>query len=276
METVVEQPDSFIFPNPENPLEIKLPVFEGPLELLLHLIRKKELDIYQVALSELTGSYLAYLDYLDSVNLEYAGEFLETAATLIWIKSKHLLPKPPVEEVLEDDPEAQLRRQLIEYERYKQAAFLLSCVDQLGRDVFVRPELEDLEEKKEEPPQAFEEVSLYGLMEAFHRVMQRPQKTLHVVQTESYRLEDCVAEIIQKFYAKPHYKFEDFFLSEPAPRAHLIVRFMAILEMTKWGLVRLEQKASCDSIDCYAHEEFQQNATKWQQQHPPMEALKTA
>ena len=183
METAVRKSDFLIFPNPQNPLEIKIPIFEGPLDLLLHLIRKKELDIYQVALSELTNSYLAYVEYMDAVDLDYAGEFLEIAATLIWIKSKHLLPKSPLEvEEDEEDPEEQLRRQLIEYQKYKQAAFLLSCCDMLGRDVFPRPEIEEEAPTEENaPPQVFEEVSLYGLMDAFRRVMERPRQTIHVI-----------------------------------------------------------------------------------------------
>ena len=98
---------STIFPNPENPLEIKIPLFEGPLDLLLHLIRKKEVSIAEVRLSELTASYLEYLEQLQSINLDLAGEFLEIAAMLILIKSRSLLPKSPVEieDLEEEDPE---------------------------------------------------------------------------------------------------------------------------------------------------------------------------
>ena len=98
---------STIFPNPENPLEIKIPLFEGPLDLLLHLIRKKEVSIAEVRLSELTASYLEYLEQLQSINLDLAGEFLEIAAMLILIKSRSLLPKSPVEieDMEEEDPE---------------------------------------------------------------------------------------------------------------------------------------------------------------------------
>ena len=93
-----------LFPNPENPLEIKIPLFEGPLDLLLHLIRKKEVSIAEVKLSELTSSYLSYIELMQSVNLDIAGEFLEIAATLILIKSRHLLPKP-IEEMEDEDEE---------------------------------------------------------------------------------------------------------------------------------------------------------------------------
>ena len=177
-----------IFPNVENPLEVKLEVFEGPLDLLLHLIRKKELDIYKVSLASLTSSYLAYLDYMQSINLDFAGEFLEVAATLIWIKSKSLLPKPPVDqedEEEEEDPEERLRRQLIEYQRYKQAAFMLGQRNLLGRDVFIRPDIDD-DEMLDEQDQVYAEVSLYGLMEAFRKVMQRPRIHQHVVEVDEF------------------------------------------------------------------------------------------
>lgn len=277
METVAKKPDFLVFPNPDNPLEIKIPIFEGPLDLLLHLIRKKELDISQVPLSELTSSYLAYLDYLEAINLEYAGEFLETAATLIWIKSKHLLPKPSFEEEIEADPEEQLRRQLIEYEKYKQAAFLLSCSEMLGRDVFVRPEIEAaVEEESATPVPVFEEVSLYGLMEAFRRVMERPQKTIHIVETESYRLEDRIEAIIRKFYTKPQYEFEEFFLLEDQSRMLIIVIFMAILEMVKLGMIRVKQKSHFAPIYCYVSDEFHQNVAKWYEQHQLVKELNIA
>ncbi|HIO62134.1 MAG TPA: segregation/condensation protein A, partial [Deltaproteobacteria bacterium] len=153
---------STIFPNPENPLEIKIPLFEGPLDLLLHLIRKKEVSITEVRLSELTASYLEYLDKLQSINLDLAGEFLEIAAMLILIKSRSLLPKSPVdiEELEEEDPEEILRRRLLEYQHYKDAAFELSSLDILGRDVFQRPENVELVSDSEEADPEYEDISV--------------------------------------------------------------------------------------------------------------------
>ncbi len=278
METPLEKSNSLVFPNLDNPLEIKISAFEGPLDLLLHLIRKKELDIYKVELSELTNAYLAYLKYMDAVNLDYAGEFLEIAATLIWIKSKSLLPKPPLEEdEEEDDPEERLRRQLIEYQKYKQAAFLLSCCDMLGRDVFPRPESEtEVEPEEVAPEQAFEEITLYGLMDAFRRVMERPKQTIHVIETEPYRLEDRLEELIRLFRMKSHYQFEDLFFTADQSRAILVVTFMAILEMVKLGLIQVKQASVVDSIYCYASDEFQQNVAKWDEQQQPMNELNIA
>lgn len=196
---------SSIFPNPENPLEIKIPLFEGPLDLLLHLIRKKEVSIAEVRLSELTASYLEYLEQLQSINLDLAGEFLEIAAMLILIKSRSLLPKSPVEieDFEEEDPEEILRRRLLEYQHYKDAAFELSSLDILGRDVFQRPENVELVADTEEADPEFEDVSVSALLEAFERVMKRmPKISRLVIEAETVRIEDRIEELIELFGKK--------------------------------------------------------------------------
>ncbi|MBF0287906.1 MAG: segregation/condensation protein A [SAR324 cluster bacterium] len=278
MEIISQEQDFSVFPNLNNPLEIKIPIFEGPLDLLLHLIRKKELNIYKVQLADLTSGYLAYLDMMEAVNLDFAGEFLEIAATLIWIKSKHLLPKPPVEEEgEEEDPEERLRRQLIEYQRYKQAAFTLGCRDLLGRDVFIRGENENFNEVENEPPeQVFEEVSLYLLMDAFRRVMERPKIVTHVIAVEKYRIEDRIEDIIQMLHLKAKYQFEDFFPEKDYSRAMFIITFMALLEMVKLGLICVKQEQALDILYCRISDDFQENLTKWYEQQRPMKEINIA
>ncbi len=278
MENIDQGQDFSVFPNLNNPLEIKIPTFEGPLDLLLHLIRKKELNIYNVQLADLTSSYLAYLDFMEAINLDFAGEFLEIAATLIWIKSKHLLPKPPVEEEgEEEDPEERLRRQLIEYQKYKQAAFALSCRDLLGRDVFVRGESEDFKDtESSQPEQVFEEVSLYLLMDAFRRVMERPKIVTHVVAVEQYRIEDRIEEIIQMLHLKAKYQFEDFFPEKGYSRAMFVITFMAILEMVKLGLICARQEAALDILYCHISDDFHKNLAKWYEQQQPMTEISVA
>lgn len=275
MEPIPFEQEISVFPNLENPLEIKIPTFEGPLDLLLHLIRKKELDIYKVQLSELTNSYLAYLEYMDSINLDYAGEFLETAATLIWIKSKQLLPKPVVEEdVEEEDPEELLRQQLIEYQKYKQAAFILSNYDLLGRDVFTHPEIPNpVEEQKTEEEQVFAELSLYGLMEAFQRLMARPRKNVHVIEVEEYSMDDRVEELIRMFTLRSEHLFEELFSPEQQTRPMLILTFMAVLEMVKLQMVCVVQEAICETIYCRASDNFHENVAKWFGHQPPVSEL---
>ncbi len=266
-----------VFPNPHNPLEIKIPTFEGPLDLLLHLIRKKELDIHKVALAELTSSYLAYLELIDSVNLDYAGEFLETAATLVWLKSKHLLPQTPlVEEGEEENPEERLRRQLIEYQTFKEAAFLLSSFDMLGRDIFIRPDQEtEVVKETTETPEVFEEISLFGLMQAFRQVMERPRKNVHVIETETYRTEDRIEELIQLLHLKPRYQFEEFF-AEDYSLAMLIITFMSILEMVRLRLIQVEQSFALASIYCRTGDEFPQQVNLWYEQQQPLRAQNVA
>jgi len=256
---------SSIFPNPENPLEIKIPLFEGPLDLLLHLIRKKEVSIAEVRLSELTASYLEYLEQLQSINLDLAGEFLEIAAMLILIKSRSLLPKSPVEieDFEEEDPEEILRRRLLEYQHYKDAAFELSSLDILGRDVFQRPENVELVADTEEADPEFEDVSVSALLEAFERVMKRmPKISRLVIEAETVRIEDRIEELIELFGKKQHCLFEELFESDNA-RIWFIVTFMSILEMVRLHLISIVQVDQLGAVHCSVHENFKQNSSDW-------------
>ena len=259
------QPEAGIFPNRDNPLEVRLPVFEGPLDLLLHLIRKREVSIAEVRLAELTSSYLTYLRWMEAVDLDVAGEFLEIAATLILIKSRALLPKPPVEEEEEEgeDPEELLKRRLEEYQLYKRAAFELGSLDLLGRDVFGRPELEDLLADEEEPEPEFEEVSAIALVEALQRVLdRRPKVQAHVVESEQLRIEDRIAALIEVFRQRERCLFEELF-QEQGSRRWILLTFMAILEMAKLRIIRLVQVEAFGGIHCVAHAERHENSRAW-------------
>lgn len=256
-----------IFPDTQNPLSIKLSMFEGPLDLLLHLIRKKQVAIYEIRLSELTSAYLSYLDWMQSINLDVAGEFLEIAATLIWIKSNDLLPKPHADENLnEENPEETLKRRLMEYQRYKEAGFKLGSRDLLGRDVFIHPQ-EDPDESHSPLVTAdpiFEDVSVFQLMEAFRRLTERRPRiiTEHRVHAEDYRIEDLIEDLIQRFLTSPQQTFSSFF--EPdAPRSLWTVTFMAMLEMVKSKLIGFNQTELFGEILCYLHPDFSQNLERW-------------
>ncbi len=254
-----------IFPNPENPLEIKIPLFEGPLDLLLHLIRKKEVSIEEVRLSELTSSYLEYVEMMKTINLDLAGEFLEIATLLILIKSRYLLPKSPedIEEVEEEDPEEILRRRLLEYQHYKDAAFELSSLDILGRDVFQRPENVELVADNEETAPEYEDISVSALMEAFGRVMKRlPKITRHLIETENVRIEDRIDELISLFGKRKHYLFEELF-EDNKPLSWFIITFMAILEMVRLHLITIVQVDQLGTIHCTVHDDFDQNISHW-------------
>jgi segregation and condensation protein A len=254
-----------IFPNPENPLEIKIPLFEGPLDLLLHLIRKKEVSIEEVRLSELTSSYLEYVEMMQTINLDLAGEFLEIATLLILIKSRYLLPKSPedIEEVEEEDPEEILRLRLLEYQHYKDAAFELSSLDILGRDVFQRPENVELVADNEETAPEYEDISVSALMEAFGRVMKRlPKITRHLIETENVRIEDRIDELISLFGKRKHCLFEELF-EDNKPLSWFIITFMAILEMVRLHLITIVQADHLGAIHCTVHDDFDQNISHW-------------
>ena len=256
---------STIFANPNNSLEIKIPLFEGPLDLLLHLIRKKEVSIAEVRLSELTASYLEYLENLQSINLDLAGEFLEIAATMILIKSRSLLPKVTVDddELDEEDPEETLRRRLLEYQHYKNAAFELGSLDILGRDIFQRPEnVELIADAKESNPN-FEDLSVSALMEAFERVLRRlPKINRYVIETETIGIEDRIEELIELFKNKPNCLFEELF-ENGNHHSWFILTFIAILEMVRLRLLTFVQVNQCGAIHCKTHEEFEKNTHEW-------------
>ena len=259
----VEIPE--IFPNPENPLEIKIPLFEGPLDLLLHLIRKKEVSIEEVRLSELTSSYLEYMDMMQTIILDLAGEFLEIATLLILIKSRYLLPKSPedIEKVEEEDPEEILRRRLLEYQHYKDAAFELSSLDILGRDVFQRPENVELVADNEETAPEYEDISVSALMEAFGRVMKRlPKITRHLIETENVRIEDRIDELISLFGKRKHCLFEELF-EDNKPLSWFIITFMAILEMVRLHLITIVQVDQLGANHCTVQDDFDQNISHW-------------
>ena len=254
-----------VFSNPENSLEIKIPLFEGPLDLLLHLIRKKEVPIEEVRLSELTASYLEYLENLQSINLDLAGEFLEIAAMLILIKSRTLLPKSPLEidELEEEDPEEILRRRLLEYQYYKNAAFELGSLDILGRDIFPRPENLKLISDSEEKNPEYEDVSVSALIEAFERVMKRlPKINRYLIEAETIGVEDRVEELIEYFTKKSLCIFEELF-EKDKPKSWLILTFISILEMIRLRLLTVHQISQFGSIHCKRHNDFEKNIIEW-------------
>jgi Uncharacterized conserved protein len=232
---------------------------------LLHLNTKKEVSIEEVRLSELTSSYLEYVEMMQTINLDLAGEFLEIATLLILIKSRFLLPKSPedIEEVEEEDPEEILRRRLLEYQHYKDAAFELSSLDILGRDVFQRPEYVELVADNEETAPEYEDISVSALMEAFGRVMKRlPKITRHLIETENVRIEDRIDELISLYGKRKHCLFEELF-EDNKPLSWFIITFMAILEMVRLHLITIVQIDQVGAIHCTVHDDFDQNISHW-------------
>ena len=258
-----------IFPDREKPLEVKIEIFEGPLELLLHMIRKKKVSIDEVRLADLTAAYLDYIRALQSVDLDVAGEFLEIAATLILIKSRTLISKPPTEESdEEEDPEETLRRRLVEYQRFKDAAYTIGSRDWLGRDVFPRGE-EDIEvsaHKVGEISTAHilsEDISLIDLLDSFKQVMQRsPRIQYHQVEPEKYRIEDRILELLNMLQTKNSLLFEHLF-PRFQNKKYFILTFLAVLEMLKYRLIQVVQSESFGPIHCISHPELEKTLPNW-------------
>ena len=261
-----------IYPDREKPFEVKIEVFEGPLELLLHLIRKKKVSIDEVRLADLTAAYLSYIRALQAVDLDIAGEFLEIAATLILIKSRTLLPRPPLTEESEEgeDPEEALRRRLMEYQRFKDAAYAIGARDWLGRDVFPRGE-DNLEESVEKADEISEnqsvsgEVSLIDLLDSFKLVMKRsPKIHQHQIEPERYRIEDRIIDLLNMLQTKASLSYENLY-PKSHNRPHLILTFLAVLEMLKHRLIQVVQSEAFGPIHCLPHPDLEKTLPMWRQ-----------
>jgi segregation and condensation protein A len=221
--------------------EVKLDIFEGPLDLLLYLIRKNELDIYNIPMALVTEQYLEHLEMMKALNLDLAGEYLVLAATLIHIKSRMLLPveEGTAETEEERDPRAELVRQLLEYQAFKEAALSLDRRVMLGRDVFKR--VLPADEIPDEPEEAMMEVSLFELIEAFKQVVERMDKEdLLEIDTERISLSDRINEILEDLSREKSLSFTDL-LKSSRTRKSVIYTLLAILELMKMRVVRAFQ-----------------------------------
>jgi len=221
--------------------EVKLDIFEGPLDLLLYLIRKNELDIYNIPMALVTEQYLAHLEMMKALNLDMAGEYLVLAATLIHIKSKLLLPveEGQGEGEEEQDPRAELVRQLLEYQAFKEVALSLDKRKLLDRDVFKR--IQPVEEVPEEPEDPMVEVSLFELIEAFKQVVERMDKEeLLEIDTERISLSDRINEILEELSQQKSLSFTDM-LKTSRTRKSIVYTLLAILELMKMRVVRAFQ-----------------------------------
>lgn len=226
---------------------VKLEIFEGPLDLLLHLIKKSEVDIYDIPISTITEQYLKYLDILKSLNLNMAGEFLVMAASLVHIKSKMLLP-PSVDDTDDDDddegldPRGALIRKLLEYQRFKEAGEELFRRLVLGRDVFARGQplpLDDFDE--DDGDLGFGDVSMYDLMEAFREILKRVPDTYSIDLTvDKFRIKDKINEIMERLSGAKSVLFSELFRVDSV-RGEVIVTFLAVLELAKLLMIRLNQ-----------------------------------
>jgi segregation and condensation protein A len=226
---------------------IKLDIFEGPLDLLLYLIKKNEIDVYNIPVALITQQYLDYLNIIKSLNLDLAGEYLVMASTLIHIKSRMLLPVPeePSEEEQEDDPRAELVRQLLEYQTFKSAAADLAQRPLLERDVFKRaaPLPEERKTAVDEEDEIIE-VSIFELIEAFHKIVSRlDNKELMEIDLEKLSLTDIINDVMDRLTRENNLTFEEL-LGERKDRRRIVYTFLALLELIKLKMIKAYQTAA--------------------------------
>ena len=227
---------------PPDALEIYLETFEGPLDLLLYLIRKHNLDILDIPMAELTKQYMDYIGKMSAAKLELAAEYLLMSAVLIEIKSRMLLPKPAAIEQ-EEDPRAELVRRLMEYEAIKLAAQRIDDMPQVGREMLVAQAYYD-----HIPQQELPGVSMEELFDAWQGVLKRASHfTHHKVSREELSVREHMSIILRKLSTEPLLEFVALFdLKEGIPK--LVVCFLAILELAREGLVRLTQQEAFSPI----------------------------
>jgi segregation and condensation protein A len=228
---------------------VKLPVFDGPMELLLHLIRKNEVDIYDIPIAEITRQYLEILDLMEVLNIDLASVFLVMAATLIHIKSKMLLP-PPHEDGTTDepgeDPRNELVARLLEYERYKEAAQQLHQQEEIRAATWVRPEAAARaflpSNGHADPPEGLVEVDLFELISAFREVLDRARQRVDLVyERETISIEEMITRLESRLAAGSQCTFVDLF-EGAYDRATIIVTFLALLEMVRLHRLRIFQQ----------------------------------
>ena len=224
---------------------VQLEIFEGPLDLLLHLIKKNEVAITDVSLGAITEQYLATLELMQGLNLNVAGEFLVMAATLIHIKSRMLVPADDADqEQEEEDPASDLIQQLLEYQRFKEAAEQLQSREQLRRDVFVRqePTVETNEGVE------FERVSLFDLLSALRDALAKlPQEAAHEVVLEQASMRDKMSFILDHLRRSGHVLFQSLF-GAATSRLEIIVTFLAVLELVRIRALRARQDTHAGPI----------------------------
>ena len=231
--------------------EVKLEIFEGPLDLLLHLIHKNEVDIFDIPITTIADQYLAYLDMMKALNISVAGDFLVMASTLIHIKSKMLLPG--INEGDEDeDPRDEITRPLLEYMRLKEMAEELSEREILGKDVFTRQDFSlDQEQIDAEVPRL--DVSLFQLIDAFKRIMEKLEPgTDLTLEHEKWSIKEK-SQLIVSFLKQRGEMFFDEIFTEDRNVSELIVTFLALLELVHIGLVKVFQPSISSGIRLVAH-----------------------
>jgi segregation and condensation protein A len=227
-------------------ITIRLDAFEGPLDLLLHLIKREELDIWNIPISRITEQYLEYLEMMKELNINVAGEWLVMAATLIFIKSKMLLPPDPVQETAEpqpEDPRTELIYQLLEHQKFKNAAQMLHTREEVENAVWSKPPEEVLEDGKEVVA-----LTLFDLLKAFSEVVRRFESQAQMeLDQEEVTIERKLIEVRRILLVHDTIVFSTFF-NQALSKRHLIVTFLALLELVKLREIWVYQEKTFGEI----------------------------
>jgi segregation and condensation protein A len=235
-----------------NEYKVKLEVFEGPLDLLLYLIKRDEVDIYDISIERITTQYLEYLETFRMLDLEIAGEFVVMAANLIYIKSRNLLPvhqQPPEEEGEEDDPRWDLIRQLIEYKKFKEAALQLRQRELVQEGLIAR--IPEKPEFKEADSLLKSEVGIFDLINAFQKVLRKIEarrEDLREIFEENFTVSDKLEVILRVAQTGRSIAFSDLF-AFAASRTEIVVTFLALLELIRMKQIRVAQDGAFAEIE---------------------------
>ena len=232
-----------------TPYKISIPIFEGPLDLLLDLIKKQEMNIHDIAISKITSQYLNYLHQLETLNVDVSAEFIYMAATLIYIKSKMLLPPDPLASAEEQaaDPREELVQRLLEHEKFKNAAQLLYQKQQIEENVWSKP---DKSLYNDEGTEGELVVSLVDLVRVFQQVLERKKEVARIeLQHEQFTVAQMIAQLRGQILASDTNSVSLIQFFEACPSRHaMIVAFLAVLEMVKLQAVALAQEKQFGDI----------------------------
>src|ERR1700757_5226922 len=237
----------------ETDYKVKLEIFEGPLDLLLYLVKRDEIDIYDISIERITRQYLEYLQAFKELNIDIAGEFVVMAANLIYMKRPSLLPidqQPPEEEAEEDDPRWELIRQLIEYKKFKEAATELHARELQQERMFAR---EGASSSALQEPLRLGEVGIFQLINAFQTVIKRieARQDVQEILAERFSVSEKIDAILQHVATGNRIRFSDLF-GAVVSRVEVVVTFLALLELIRLKQVRAVQKNIFEEIEILA------------------------
>jgi segregation and condensation protein A len=237
----------------ESDLKVKLEVFEGPLDLLLYLVKKDEVDIYDISIERITSQYLEYLEAFEVLHIEIAGEFPVMAANLLYIKSRTLLPKDqqmPDEETEEEDPRWELIRQLIEYRKFKEAAAHLRDQEELQSALFPRAvSLDPAHAPVLDETMMLGDVGIFDLINAFQKALKRlpVEEKPGEIREETYTVTDRINHLMRRIDRGVSVRFEELF-GDASTRNELVVTFLALLELIRMKQFRVRQEEQFGEI----------------------------